>query len=119
MLVAMPLDELETRRVEKAVAAFMARRRPPPHVRPELDLVHRIRGQSLELYEVRPAWRRPGETVEQGVAKATYVRSRDVWKVYWPRADLKWHRYDPAPEVESVEEFLTLVDEDRHACFFG
>lgn len=53
------------------------------------------------------------------VAKATYVRSRDHWRVYWQRADLRWHRYDPAPEVATVQGFLDLVDEDAYACFFG
>jgi hypothetical protein len=62
---------------------------------------------------------RPAEKIEQPVAKATYVRSRGVWKVYWQRADLRWHAYPPAPEVESLEDFLNLVHKDDHACFFG
>jgi hypothetical protein len=32
---------------------------------------------------------------------------------------LKWHGYDPMPEVASIEEFVALVDEDSHCCFFG
>jgi uncharacterized protein Usg len=47
------------------------------------------------------------------------VKAQDVWRVFWQRADLKWHRYDPAPEVPSLEDFLQLVQEDKHACFFG
>jgi hypothetical protein len=35
------------------------------------------------------------------------------------RRDLKWHGYEPALEVGSIEEFCALVDEDAHACFFG
>lgn len=35
------------------------------------------------------------------------------------RADLKWHSYPPAPVVGTVEKFLSLVAEDKHACFFG
>jgi len=53
------------------------------------------------------------------VAKATYVRSRGVWRVFWQRRDLKWHSYEPKPEVKSVDEFALLVSEDTHACFFG
>jgi len=34
-------------------------------------------------------------------------------------ADLKWHRYDPDPEVKSIEEFLALVEKDEYGCFFG
>ena len=42
-----------------------------------------------------------------------------MWKVYWMRQDQKWHAYPPKLEVNSIEEFLTLVDEDEFACFFG
>ncbi|MGH9576307.1 MAG: DUF3024 domain-containing protein [Terriglobales bacterium] len=53
------------------------------------------------------------------MAKATFVKTEAAWRVYWQRADLKWHRYDPVPLVESLEDFVKLVDEDHHACFWG
>jgi hypothetical protein len=40
-------------------------------------------------------------------------------RVFWPRANLKWHRYQPSPEVASVEEFLDIVQDDEYGCFFG
>jgi hypothetical protein len=42
-----------------------------------------------------------------------------TWNVFWQRADLKWRRYEPEPEVGSLDEFLQLVDDDAHACFWG
>jgi hypothetical protein len=57
--------------------------------------------------------------MENPIAKATYVKSTALWKVYWQRADLKWHSYEPTPQVGSIEKFLAVVDEDRYACFFG
>jgi len=115
----MALSEFETKKVEKEVSAFIAQHRPPPHIRPELDLGFRVSGQSVEIFEVRPAWKDPSTKIEHPVAKATFVKSRGVWKVYWMRADLKWHSYPAAPTVGSVGKFLSLVDEDKHACFFG
>lgn len=74
----------------------------------------------METFESRPAWRGPPqERHESAVAEATYVRTRDVWRVFWRRRDLKWHGYEPASEVRSIEDFISLVAEDRHACFFG
>lgn len=116
----MAFSEFERTRVTKLVRAFIERRRPPPHIRPQLDLDFRIVRQSVEIFEVRPRWRgAPGETMEHPVAKATYQRVRDEWRVYWQRADLKWHGYQPVPVVSSIEEFLRLVDEDAYAAFFG
>ena len=115
----MILSDPEAKRVEKAVAAYVEKRRPPPHIRPELDLGYRVSSQSVELFEVRPMWKNPSERQEHGVAKATYVRSRGLWKVSWLRQDLKWHPYEPHPTANSIEEFLAVVEKDEHACFFG
>ena len=115
----MTFSELESKRYEKAVKAFIDSRRPPPEIRPELDLGYRMSGQSIEVFEIRPAWDDPSEKMENSVAKATYVRRPNVWRIYWQRADLRWHRYDPVSEVARIEEFLDVVDADEYCCFFG
>jgi hypothetical protein len=116
----MAISEFETKRYERIVGAFVDARRPPPHVRPELDLGYRVTGQSVEIFEIRPVWKgAAGEKTEHPVAKATYVKSRGIWRVYWQRADLRWHRYEPNAEVQSLDEFLKIVERDEYACFFG
>lgn len=116
----MPLAEIELARVHRAMDSFMQRRRPPAHIRRSVDLAFRITGQRVEIFEIRPAFRGPAdEKHESPVAKATFVRSRGMWRVFWQRRDLKWRSYDQTPEVKTVEEFASLVGEDVHACFFG
>jgi hypothetical protein len=116
----MAFSESESQEVVRSLTSFMERKRPPASVRHELDLMYRIERQSVLLFEVRPAWRGPpGAKIELPIAKATYVRAHDHWRVFWQRADLKWHRYEPAAEVISIDEFLGLVEEDEYACFFG
>jgi hypothetical protein len=115
----MARSEFELKKVKKAMSRFMEKRRPPPHIRPELNLGYRLSGQSIEIFEIRPMWNNPKEKMEHPVAKATYVKTRAVWKVYWMRADLKWHSYSPVPTVSNIEKFLKLVENDKHACFFG
>jgi hypothetical protein len=112
-------NQLELKRIEKALSAFLAKRRPPAHIRKQIDLGHRISGQSVELFEIRPQWDDPNTIREHPFAKATYVKTKNIWKVYWRRADLKWHQYEPVPTVSSIEKFLDVVDTDRYACFFG
>lgn len=115
----MALSEFEIKKCEKELEAFMAIRRPPVHIRPELDLGYRIENQSIEIFEIRPQWQNPSETMELPVAKTTYVKTQNCWKVYWQRADLKWHAYEPTPKVKRLTEFLKLVSDDQYACFFG
>jgi len=105
--------------VEKAVGAFVAMRRPAPPIRPKLDIGFRVSGQSVELFEIRPQWNRPSVKRESAVAKATFVRTQGIWKVFWKRADLKWHPYEPVPEVAAIDKFLAVVQEDEYGCFWG
>ena len=115
----MALSEIELKRCEKALAAFMVQRRPPPEVRSQVDLRVRIDGRSVEVFEVRPDWQDNTKTMEAPVAKATFIRSRNHWKVYWMRRDLKWHGYEPKLHVKTLEAFLSVVDRDEYCCFFG
>ena len=114
----MAFSEMETKRYEKQVTAFVEKRRPPEHIREQVDIGFRIKGHSVEIFEIRPAFLDPKVKTESPVAKATYVRTQGVWKVYWQRRDLKWHGYDP-PKVRTLKKFLELVDEDDMCCFWG
>lgn len=49
-------------------------------------------------------------------AKLQYIISRDRWKLYWMRADLKWHGY---AEYRTLHEALTEIKTDPNNCFWG
>lgn len=115
----MAFNDIERKRIEKTLGGFLAKRRPPPHIRPQLDLGYRLSGQSVEILEIRPQWDDKSIIRQYSIAKATYVRSRKLWKVFWKRADLKWHVYDPHPTAGAIDEFLEIVDADECCCFFG
>ena len=114
----MAFSEIETKRYEKQVGEFVEKRRPPEDIRDELDIGFRIKGHSIEIFEIRPSFFNPKVTMESPVAKTTYVRTQNVWKVFWQRRDLKWHAYI-TPEVRTLKKFLELVDEDDLCCFWG
>ncbi|MFO7594384.1 MAG: DUF3024 domain-containing protein [Pseudomonadota bacterium] len=115
----MAFSEFELKRHEKTLKAYLEKNRPPAYIRSELDFGFRQKGQSVEIFEVRPRWDNPEEKMENPVAKATYVKTQAVWKIYWQRADLKWHVYEPHPRAKSLEEFLQVVESDEYSCFFG
>jgi Protein of unknown function (DUF3024) len=118
-IATMALTTIEVRRCEQALARFLERRRPPVHLRDQVDIGYRLDGHSVEIFEVRPDWQDKTTRTEVPIAKATFVRTRNHWKVFWMRRDLKWHGYEPNPEVQSLEAFLNVVDRDESHCFFG
>lgn len=115
----MALSEFEIKKIERAASAFLAKRRPPEHIREQLDLSWRLEKQSIYLYEIRPVWNNPSEKQELEFAKATFIRSQGIWKIYWMRQDLKWHCYEPDAQVKSIEQFFEVIEMDEFGCFFG
>ena len=115
----MTISELEIKRVEKLVGEFVESKRPAQHMRKELDISFRITGQSFEIFEIRSQWDDPTKKTEVSIAKATYVKNKNEWKLYWMRADLKWHSYKPFPVSQSLAKILEIIGEDSYHCFWG
>lgn len=113
----MAFSEFEERRIGKVVGGFVEKRRPPAHVRDRSDLMFAIEGQSVFLLEKRRLM--DGKVIERPFAKATWVKTQDVWKLYWQRANLKWHSYEPAAAVPTIEVFCDVVGADLYGCFWG
>ena len=115
----MAIDTLKTLDIIEVMENFVDKRRPPVHIRPKLDISYRIENQSVTIVEVRPKWDNPAVYRDTLIAKTTFIKSKNQWKVFWMRADLNWHSYTPKPYVRTLSEFTELVDEDKHACFWG
>ncbi len=112
------MSVLNVGRIHRVVGAFIGKRRPPARLRSQVDYTFRFQNRSVELIEVRPPYFKSDSDTESPFAKATHVKSRGIWKVYWMRANLKWYPYEPHA-VRSLAAFLRLVDEDSNGCFFG
>jgi hypothetical protein len=104
--MAFTKEELE--RYRKIVNAYMEKRWPPVYLRDQVDLSFRIKNHSIETFEIRAAFNDPQRMVEIPIAKTTWVKTQQIWRVFWQRADLKWHRYAPQPGVKSLEDLLML-----------
>ncbi len=93
--------------------------RPPKEIRDELDLGFSFDGRELILHEIRPHWNDPDNFLHIPFARAVYLKSRKIWKIYWMRASGSWEWYEPAPLAKTVDEFFDLVEEDKLGCFQG
>jgi hypothetical protein len=115
----MALNNDQVKEIEKSMSDFLELRRPPVEIRDQLDLDYRIEGLSVYIFEIRSQYDNPAIKFESPVAKTTFVKSRNLWKIFWMRANLKWDTYRPKPEVKYFHQFLLIVDEDRLGCFWG
>jgi hypothetical protein len=115
----MAFTDFESRINEAAIVAFMARRRPPEHIRPRFDLEYEQKGQAFEFVSVYPGMGGKGPKIRNPVARIKFVRTQDMWLLYWKRADMKWHQYEPAHQHTTLASALKTVDEDKYCCFWG
>ncbi len=109
------IESIEIEEIEN----YMSYIRPSEEIRSEFDISYKIEKQSVIIFEIRPHWEDPAKKLESNVAKATYVKKNDEWKVFWRRADLKWHSYQPVPIVANLLDFIRLIENDEHNCFWG
>ena len=115
----MAFTDEEHEKWDTLVGQYIEEQRPPEEIRAQVDLGYSINDQSIEIFEIRPRFDKPEEKIREMAAKATWVKRQQVWKIYWQRADMKWHGYEPVPQVDTLQEFLDLVEEDEYACFWG
>ena len=115
----MAFSEFELKLIDATVGDLCRRSSPAEHA-DELHFACDIDGHSVSIMEERPPWDgSPGEWTRHGVARFRYFRSRGEWQLYWMRADLKWHVYDPAPPTRDLASLVRLVEEDAYCAFFG
>ena len=113
----MAFTEIELHKIRKVVGT-LCEKRSPGYIRDKLRLEYKIQNQDIIIFEVRPRWGTPNEQLWSPFAKLKFVRSRNSWKLFWQRADMKWHKYVPL-ESGDLGELVAEIDADPHGCFFG
>ena len=114
----MAFSEIERKRIDKVVGALCTAR-SPAHLRDQIRTEYRVAGHTVDIFEVRPDWQDPTQTMETPCARIRYVRTRNVWRLFWRRADLKWHGYGPLAESARLDVLVREIDNDPFCCFFG
>lgn len=114
----MAFSQIELKRIERTVGE-LCRKRSPMHLRDKVRLEYSVKGHDVVIYERRPRWNNPQEWMESPVAKLKFVRSANKWRLYWQRADLKWHEYPDRSTSEDIADLVREIDADPLCCFFG
>ena len=114
----MAFNELDVKRIDNYVGVF-CQRHTWPELADQLRFVYEIHGQSVVIAEERPDWRDPTKRMRNPVAKLHFVRATGLWTLYWMRADLRWHRYQPAAPSRDLATLVGVVDRDEYCAFFG
>lgn len=115
----MGFNESDLKKIDKDMKNFIVKHRTPVEIENGVDISYSIEKDSVLIFEVSPAWDNPAEKVEVPIAKATFVKESNTWKIFRQKSDDKWHKYEQLPEVKTFGEFLDEVEEDKHEYFWG
>lgn len=114
----MAFSEFELTYIDKTVGALCRRKTTPRHA-DQLRFAYQVDAHGVNIWEERPPWDGQGEWTRHGIARFRYVRKTGDWTLYWMRADLKWHVYDPDLMPHDLESLVAVVDQDKYCAFFG
>ena len=105
---------------ESTLKNFVESLRPEdPEIREKLDIWYSFKNNTIEIYEIRPAWDNPKEILHSPFVKIRHYKSKNSWSIYWMTGDLKWKSYAPFPKSSNLTTLFELIKEDKFGCFFG
>ncbi len=105
---------------ERIVKQFVEALRPEDiEMRKKIDFGYSYQNNAFELFEVRPSWSNPNEKIKGYFAKFKFVKTQQVWKLYWRLSNGKWTTYGPLEETKDLFEVFEEIKKDPYNCFFG
>lgn len=105
---------------ESTIKQFLETIRPEDlEMRKQIDFGYTYDGKIIEMFQLRPKWDNPKEIIQIPFAKIRYYKSKNEWKLYWMRGNLKWDVYQPFPSSSYLAQILDHIKVDKFGCFFG
>ena len=114
----MAFSKFERRDIETLLGSY-CERRVPPHVRDEVGLEFRIRGEAVTLVERRAPYKGRGEWTERVVAQFRRDQDSGHWVLYCADRNSRWHRYEGVRANKKLAPLVSEVDRDPTAIFWG
>ena len=110
------LPELALARVQR-----WCRARVPASARDEIRIKYDVAGWDVTIVECRAPWSPEAgpEWTRFPVARLRYLKSRQVWRLYWRDRDERWHEYPDLAFARDVGDLLEEIDRDPTAIFWG
>ena len=91
--------------VEASLVSFIEQR-IPAHARDKVRLSYGFRGNSVTIYEDRPAFLQRGDWSRLAIAQFRYDPERRTWTLYCADRNSRWHEYFDSEASEDLDALL-------------
>ena len=114
----MALPEFTKQLVESRLSSY-CEERVPLHVRDQVRLAFKIRGNSVTLFEQRPNFQDKSQWIDLPVAQFRYNPGNTKWTLYCCDRNSKWHEFLPFPPNKDFVKLVNEVEKDSTGIFWG
>lgn len=114
----MALSEFTRKQVQTKLKAF-CEGRIPAHLRDEVRLGWKIRGNAVTLFESRPSFPDRATWVNIPVAQFRFDEMGKTWELYQADRNGRWHWYINTMATADLDALLQEVDDDPTGIFWG
>lgn len=91
----------------------------PEFVRDQVRHAIKVRGSYVTLLELRPPWRPENgpEWTSCPRGQLRYEAATNLWTLYWPDRNGRWHRWPDAQPTRNLDELFEEIDSS--GAFWG
>jgi len=114
----MVLSSVHKRVVEQEVGRY-CKERVLDDLRNHIRMGYRIRGDTVTIFEERPAFDDPSEWIEFVVAQMRFKSSSGRWRLFCADRNSRWHPYDGISDTPEISDLLDEIDRDPTGIFWG
>lgn len=114
----MPLPDLTRKEAEEVLSRF-CEQRVPLRARGQVQLSFGVRGNTVTLYESRPAFLEPDRWTRISVAQFRFDPASNRWTLYCADRNSRWHEYLDLGPSRRLERLVREVDDDPTGIFWG
>jgi hypothetical protein len=114
----MSLPQFVRELVERKLSEY-CENKIPEHARSQIRLKHKVRGNSVTLFEERPDFIDKNTWIEITVAQFRYHPSNKKWSLYYRDRNSRWHEYWDIDSDPDLDVLLQEVNEDPTGIFWG
>ena len=111
----MAFNDIEVAQIKRCMEFFMEKRRPSPFIRDEIDLIYEIQDQPVIIKEIRSVM---GRTIESPIAKITFNRQQNGWKLFAQNRAGKWEGMFNNL-IPTFSDAIKVIEDEDLDCFFG
>lgn len=91
----------------------------PVEIREKVKLGYKFRGNSVTLFEERPAFRDPHTWVTIVIAQFRFETKNKLWTLFCADRNSKWHEYIYCEPSTDLSDLIQAVEEDETCIFWG